>query len=650
MKKQSPVDFSNVRITGGYWEKRQRLNEEVTIEECKRIWEYQAGNQSRLKKIYPDRKTVDLPKEWENITLTERILCWYDFEKWIMAVSQSILCGHEDRVAHFIPFCDLLIDKIEEMQQPDGYYNRFVMATTHPLKKFQNRNACELMLMGHLIEGGIAYYHATGKRKLLDCAIRMADCIEKNVRIDKTAAYITDGHQGIEQALVDLYRETGDERYLNLCSYCIEERGRHLDVDKPLSHWFNNRLDQSHLPVREQLTAEGHGVRALFMYNGMANLAYENGDESLVRACKTLFESITEKRMYLTGGIGSTHLDEGFTYDYDLPNDKAYCETCSSYSMIIFCMSMLLLENDSRYADTLERVLYNAFLSGNSLDGKKFFYENPLEMDPKMLGQEIFKKIPFDNRTHMWQERRNDTNICCLTNVARLVPIVGGFAYTRDADTLYVHQYLESDARISLEQGEMHITQQTQYPADGQITLEIRGASPGRIALRIPGWCQNWAIFADGKCVTPEIIKGYAYLSLPANTITLNLDMPPFLVEAHPFVHEDGGLVAVQRGPVVYCMEEMDNGPYLKDIRLDPNAPITPEENALFPFPVLKATGFRRDKNRFSGLYQRYTDARSAQDLTLIPYFTFANRGKNEMLVWMDHVPSKATKRREGNE
>ena len=617
------IPFTAVKLTGGFWHDRQQINAGTTIH--------------AVKKQFAQTGRFDAYKgDWREGMPNKPNLYWSgDIEKWIESVAYLIQngTGHE-----LIGLCDRIADCIEQNQYPDGYYNMWIRQM-EPARRWSERNWHEQYSAGHLMEAAVAYYEATGKDTLLRCACKMADHIENVFVKQRSAAFVTCGHEEIELALVRLYRCTGEKRYLELGKFFIDERGKPENESAPMFDWANGRYYQAHLPVREQTSAEGHAVRAGYLYCGMADIAYEYGDEQLAEACRALFDNMTERRMYITGGIGSTCRCEGFTIDYDLPNLTAYSESCAAIALMLFCRRMLLLEPDSRYADVAERVLYNGFLSGTSLDGTAFFYENPLEIDPKLSNREKFanqsSRMPITQRLEVFGCS------CCPPNITRILASLGDMLYTYSGDTLYVHHFMASVTKAEIGGKRAVITQHTDYPRNGSVHITLEGGGVGTLAVRIPGWCEGWKAVM-GDCETKcSVAGGYALFALPAGTadgcsLALSFDMTPYAAEASPHIQDDSGRIAVMRGPVLYCLEGVDNGADLRDIHVDLSQPVCSESSDIFGLPILKAGGWRRDPARFTRPYQRISDTRISQPLTFIPYFAFANRGETEMIVWIN--------------
>ncbi|MBQ6858283.1 MAG: glycoside hydrolase family 127 protein, partial [Clostridia bacterium] len=497
-----------------------------------------------------------------------------------------------------------------------------------PDARFTDREKHELYCAGHLIEAAVAYAHATGKDALLRAMIRYADYIYQVFYIERSAAFDAGGHPEIELALVRLYDATGERKYLELARHFLDMRGR-SERDRPIAPFANMYYDQSHKPLLEQETPEGHAVRALYIYSAMADIASRMDDPAYFQAASRLFEHIVARRMYITGATGSTHIGEAFTVDYHLPNRTAYAETCASIALALFARRMMETRADAVYADTVERVMYNGALAGVSLDGASFFYENPLEIDPAFADV----NASTEEKQHMpiMQRKAVFDCSCCPPNIVRFIASIAQSFYTvSEADgTVFVHQYAQSTADLGIGR----LTQETDYPADGRITLRIEGGIR-RVALRIPLWCRTFTLSVPYK-----MTDDYVYMDVPeSGEIVLDIPMEVQLIEANAAVQNNAWRVAVMRGPVVYCAEGIDNGEKLRSLSLVAGAAFTQEPCELFGLPVLRTRGLRRTGPM--GLYARYHREYEEAEITLIPYYAFANRGESEMNVWLHILPS----------
>lgn len=613
MKTFQAISYQNVNITDGFWKNRQHINASIT-------------SHSVYNRFSDSHRYEALDCNWkEGMNYYPHIFWDSDVAKWIEGAAYIICKSPADQpdvvqnAEKLTALCDNAISMIAKNQTPEGYFNSHYLVMNQD-ERFKHRNDHELYCAGHLMEAACAYFEATGKDSLLNIMCKYADYIYDTFYLYQTASFTTCGHPEIELALVRLSQTTGNPKYLELSRHFLDKRGNN-PKDTNILPEFNEYYAQDHLPLAEQTTAEGHCVRAMYIYSAMADIARIQDAEQYRMACEIIFENVVNKKMYITGGIGSSHLGESFTTDYFLPNADAYTETCAALSLAMFCKRMLLLDADSKYADTIERVIYNGFLSGVSLDGKSFFYENPLEIDPFFYDVNTSTRpkrhVPIMERLELFGCS------CCPPNVLRFIASIGDYLYTHDEKTLYVHQFMDSESRIH----ETTVRQTTQYPADGTVKIVTEGPGFSRIAVRIPGWCEQ---FTANQPYTME--KGYAVFT-GCNEITLSFEMEVQLYEAHTAVQNNAGCVAVMRGPVVYCAEAVDNGLHLRSLRLDPTAEFEITENALYQVPLLKTRGFRKKEQ--TGLYRRYSSDFEETEITLIPYFAFANRGASEMLVWI---------------
>lgn len=572
-----------------------------------------------------------------------------DVAKWLEAVGYS-LAAHPDPELEKI--ADETIDIIVKAQQADGYLNTY-FTIKEPDKRWANLQEChELYCAGHMIEAAVAYYEATGKRKLLDAMCRFADYIDSVFGSEPEKLKGYPGHEEIELALVKLYRATGEERYLKLSKFFIDERGKepyYFDIErekrKKVHHWpffrrFDRKYAQTHLPVREQTTVEGHAVRAVYLYSGMADVAIETGDETLINACKKLWDNATSRRMYITGGIGSSAHGEAFTFDYDLPNDTAYTETCAAIGLVFWAQRMLRLGPDSKYADVMERALYNGVLSGISLDGKRFFYVNPLEVWPESCEKRNDKK-------HVKITRQKWFGCaCCPPNLARLLASLGGYIYSVIDKIIYTHLYIGGEGEVELDNGKIKITQETQYPWDEKVYMRILTDQEKEftLGLRIPDWCRNAKISINGEVVDAEnkLVNGYAMINRvwkDGDCVELILPMPVLRIKTNPLVRENVGKVAIQHGPIVYCLEEADNGPNLHEITLPEEAELKVEfdKDLLDGVCIITAEAERISHTTWGDELYRADICIQSNPVRVkfIPYYAWANREPGEMTVWV---------------
>ena len=560
-----------------------------------------------------------------------------DLGKWLEAVAYS-LTTHPDKELEAI--ADDVIDLMARAQRPDGYMDTYFI-----IKEPHNRWKClrdchELYCAGHILEAAVAYYKATGKRRFLDVMKKYMDYILTVFGTEEGKLHGYPGHEEIELALCRLYDVTGEKKYLDLAQYFINQRGtepnyfiEELKTRGDSFHWDGNDKQgmeyfQANQPVRRQKDAAGHSVRAVYLYSGMADVAMRTQDESLKEACRTLFRSIAEKRMYVTGGIGSTYNGEAFTFDYDLPNDTAYAESCASIGLIFFMQRMLEMDGDAVYGDVMERALYNTVLSGMGLDGKAFFYVNPLEVFP-----EADLKDP--NKHHVKIERQKwFACACCPPNIARLLADLGQYIYRKDENGVAVDLFIGSEVKVA---DGVTLTQNSQVPFGGKVSFKLSCPNGTKLTLRVrkPFW-------TDGVTCDAEMTEKNGYLVVEkvwndGDTVFFDFAMPVRRVYASPYVRQDLGKVCLMRGPLVYCLEEADNGNNLHLVILPEESEIAPAqgEGVLSGMTTLKAKGLRIVPEE--GTLYRGAPCRRKEEtqLTFIPYFAWANRGVGEMTVWV---------------
>ena len=561
-----------------------------------------------------------------------------DFYKWVESVAYSLV-NHPD--PELEQLADEAIDLVCQAQQEDGYLDTYYIINGKD-KIFTNlRDHHELYCFGHLVEGAVAYYQATGKDRLLNAARRFADYIDAHFGPEEGKCKGYPGHEIAEMALVRLYEVTGEKRYLELSRFFIEERGRQPYYFETETHpdETNEIYHQAHLPVREQEEPVGHAVRAVYLYSGMADLARLYQDESMFVACDRLWDNMVSQKLYITGAIGATHIGESFSFPFDLPNDTAYAETCASIGLVFFARRMLQIKPDAKYSDVMELALYNGILSGMALDGKSFFYVNPLEVDPKACALDYREE-------HVKPVRQKWFGCaCCPPNLARLLSSIGEYAYTEDEDTLYVHMYIGGDVEKCIADSEVRVHIASEFPWDGRVTVTVSDAPTDfTLALRIPGWCRSYEISGvEGMRTQPG--DGYLYIGGDwdrEHVISLNFPMEIRVMEANSRVREDIGKVALMRGPVVYCLEECDNGPDLHllsvDCRMQPKLMDTAIEGT--PIKAIEIAGERMIPDaQGAPLYHSASDVRTEPvTLHFIPYYTWANRGENEMQVWVRRI------------
>lgn len=572
-----------------------------------------------------------------------------DVYKWLEAVAYSLQQSYD---ASLKELADGVIDLIAAAQEEDGYLNTYftVEAPTRKFKRLYQSH--ELYCAGHYIEAAVAYYDAVGSDKALAVACSLADCIDAHFGVDSGKIKGYDGHEEIELALLRLYEVTGEKRYMELSHFFLYERGQdptffrkqvEADPDKSVliegMEGFSAKYYQVHKPLLEQDTAEGHAVRVVYLCTSMAKLAHLNHDEKILEACRRLWKNIVTKRLYITGAIGSTVTGEAFTADYDLPNDTMYGETCASIGLIFFAKEMLQNEIKGEYADVMEKALYNTVISGMALDGKHFFYVNPLEVVP-----EYSRKDPGKSHVKLTRPAWFGCS-CCPPNLARLLTSLNHYAYTVKDTAVYTDLYMSCEAEFSIAGQTVGISQKTDYPWNGSVhfSLNADGEKSFGFGIRIPSWAKNYCLKVNGEICSNPIKNGFVLIERQWRTgdeVELELDMSVRFWEANPKVREDLHRVAVQRGPIVYCAESFDNGEGLQLLH------VSDETKFSYVFDETKFGGAGilqgiAGKLKIQETWQKdlYRPAEMAEfepmTITLIPYFCWANRGENEMLVWL---------------
>ncbi|MBD0367560.1 MAG: glycoside hydrolase family 127 protein [Flavisolibacter sp.] len=614
------VNFSRVQITDNFWKPKIDKVSRVTIPVCIEQTEVKTPR-IRNFEIAAGKKQG----KFEGLFYDDS-----DVYKALEAIAYS-LKNHPDPALE--KKADEWIELIAAAQQPDGYINTYY-TLQFPEKRWTDMSMHEDYNGGHLIEAAVAYFDATGKRKLLDVAVKFANHFDSLFGPNKRH-WVT-GHQELELALVKLYKVTKDEKYLKLADWLLSERGHKRAVGYTWTSWKDTAYAQDVKPVKEQTEITGHAVRAMYMYTGAADVAALTGDEEYMHAMKNVWEDVVYRNMYLTGGIGSSGGNEGFSVDYDLPNEQAYCETCASVGMVLWNQRMGMLTGESKYVDVLERSLYNGALDGLSLSGDRFFYGNPLASVGRAYRREWFGTA------------------CCPANIARLVESLGNYIYGYNNNGIWVNLYVGSNTTIPIGKQKVSLAMQTNYPWDGrvQLTLSPQKKTKFGLRLRIPGWAQGDAVpgelyrFEDttsakftvqlnDKEISYRVEKGYIVLDREwknDDVVTLTLPMEVKRVVSRPEVKADVDRVALQRGPMVYCIEGADNNGKAWNIILPPNAPLSTVQHTVLSEPVVAiqtevpaltvapdGMGVQSEKKR----------------LVAIPYYTWANRGQGEMQVWL---------------
>ncbi|MDR2069971.1 MAG: glycoside hydrolase family 127 protein [Treponema sp.] len=569
-----------------------------------------------------------------------------DLAKWIEAAAYS-LAWHPDRDLE--QTLDETIDIICNAQQEDGYLNTCYIINGLE-KRFTNlKDHHELYCMGHFIEAAAAYYEAAGKRKLLDAMIRYVDCVDAHIGAEEEKLHGYPGHEIAEMALIRLYAITRDEKHLKLAKYFIDQRGQpplYFEEETRRNgnafYWQDSYIKyqyyQAGKPVREQTAAEGHAVRAAYLYSGMADAARLTGDQELLGVCKALYANITKKQMYITGAIGQSAYGEAFSYDYDLPNDTVYAETCAAIALAFFARRMASIEPRAEYTDVVEKTLFNSIISGMALDGESFFYVNPLEALPQA-------SLKDRRMGHVKIERQKWFGCaCCPPNLARIIASLGAYVHSANADAVYTHLYLGSEARFSLAGGNLKIKIETRYPWEGQVDISLvpERKTAFTYGLRIPSWCGSFSLKLNGSDAAYTLRDGYALLNREwqeGDKLRLSLDMPVNLMETNPHVRDNQGKAALMRGPLVYCLEEKDNGTEL--FKLHTGTPhefkVNYEKELLEGVCVISFTGKREKDWQDDALYRSRAEKEyEDRELKFIPYYAWANRGGGEMRVWIN--------------
>ena len=588
LKMIEQIDFSHVKINDNFWSPRLSKHVSATLPVCIDQIENQTG---RIRNFENAAKGEG---EHSGIFFDDS-----DVYKALEGMAYSLINNPDPELEKK---ADEWIDKFAAAQQPDGYINTFYTLTGLD-KRWTNMDKHEMYCAGHMIEAGVAYYQATGKRKLLDVCIRMTDHMMSQFGPGKR--HWVPGHEEIELALVKLYQTTQEQKYLDFAYWLLEERGHGHGTMGDEGKW-NPVYYQDIVPVRQLTDISGHAVRCMYLYCGMADVAALKNDTGYIAAMDRLWDDVVHRNMYITGGIGSSRDNEGFTEDYDLPNLDAYCETCASVGMVLWNQRMNQLTGDSKYIDILERSLYNGALAGISLGGDRFFYVNPLESKGDHHRQEWYGCA------------------CCPSQLSRFLPSIGNYIYASSDDALWVNLYIGNTGQIRIGETDILLTQETDYPWDGSVKLTISTSQPleKEIRLRIPDWCKTYDLSINGKRINVPKEKGYAVIKdwKSQDVIALDMDMPVEIVAADPHVKENFDKRAIQRGPLVYCMEEIDNPVYFDQIQLSPSTTFQ--------------TAFASDI--LNGIKTIKTNGR-AQSATFIPYYAWDNRKAGKMRVWIPY-------------
>jgi DUF1680 family protein len=614
-------------ITGGLWAERRQANREVSLPSG---WDrlHEAGNFANLELaagLGTGTYVNDLP------FLDSDLYKWLEALGWTLA-DPDLSAEGEARLQEFLENSHKLLT---QAQEDDGYLDSHFQVR-FPGERFQQLAwGHELYCAGHLIQGAIALHRTRDDARLLDVARRVADLIARSFGTEEGKIDGVDGHPEIETALVELYRETGEQSYLDTARYFIDRRGHGLlGPDRFGAHYF-----QDHLPVREAPSVEGHSVRQLYLLAGVADLYVEDGDESLREAAERLWHEMAATKTYLTGGIGAHHSDEAFGDPYELPNERSYCETCASIASVMFSWRMLMITGQARYADLMERTLYNGFLGGLSLDGQSYIYANPLQVrEGHMAGgnDRDYARKPWFHCA------------CCPPNVMRTLSSLEHYVVLSSADEVRVHQFITGRWTADVAGGEATLSVQTDYPWQGQVRVTV-DATPGGtwgLGVRVPHWATTAEATLNGESIQASPEEGWLTVSREwavGDELVLELPLDVRFTRADPRVDADRGAVAVERGPLVYCLEAVDNpGQRLDDVVIDPTAAATlgEEPSLLGGVATVVARGRRRSRTA-GGWWPYRVDGTTADgedadlELTAVPYFVWGNRDEGAMRVWV---------------
>ncbi|MCS7187527.1 MAG: glycoside hydrolase family 127 protein [Armatimonadota bacterium] len=605
--KLRPIPISAVKLRDRFWQPRLADLQEVTLPTQYELLE-QTGRIDNFRRV-----AGKVGGEFRGLYFNDS-----DVYKWIEAAAWSLAVQYNAKVAELI---NKVIPEIEAAQDEDGYLNTFFSLERKGQRWTNLRDMHELYCAGHLFQAAVAHHRVNGDERLLKVSTRFADLIDKVFGWGKKEE--PDGHPEVEMALVELYRETGERRYLDLARFFVDVRGHKRIGGSP--------YHQDHKPFRELDEVTGHAVRALYLNAGGADLYAEIGDETLMLAMQRMWRNLTEKRIYVTGGCGARYEGEAFGRDYELPNERAYAETCAAIANILWQWRMFLLTGEARFIDVLERSLFNGALSGIGLDGRSYFYVNPLADRGR-------------HRRQPWFECA-----CCPPNIARLLPMVQSFLYAISDEGIFVNLYAESAATLNFKGVPITLVQRNDYPWDGEIELQVQTEKPINFALmlRIPNWCPKATVKVGGQTVDAE--PG-TFVTVQrewkrTDTVHLSLDMPAEFVVCHPFVEPNGGRIAIQRGPIVYCLEQVDNPEadvWCIAARTDRPLTAIPKSVANLPIIAVQGEGVAVELRHWeNSLYQPLrsiaTHVRPVR-FTAIPYFAWANRDAGPMTVWLQRA------------
>lgn len=645
MKKLSLARLGSIKIKDHFWSRYTKLVKDSIIPYQ---WEVLNDRIADIEKSH-SLKNFKIAAGREQGEFYGVVFQDSDVAKWLEAAAFSLQTEPD---AELEERADDVIDLIGEAQQADGYINTYFTIKEPDLRFTNLEEGHELYIAGHLMEAATAYYKATGKYKFVGIMERFADLICNEFSAPNNEKGYP-GHQEIEIGLIKLYEVTGKHRYIDQAKAFLERRGIQpnyfLEEEKQpkfkrIFPEFVNYLplySQSHLPVREQITAEGHAVRAVYMYCAMADVAYEFSDHELLGVCKTLWNNMVEKRMYITGGIGSSGLLERFTVDYDLPNNINYSETCASIGLALFGRRMAQITRESKYMDVVERALYNTLLSGIAQDGKSFFYVNPLEVWPE-------KCLPRTSAEHVKPKRQKWFGVaCCPPNIARTLASLGEYLYFTQEDAIWINLFISNSAVFQVNGKEVLLQITTNFPNDGKVLISIKTKEivKGKLAIRIPNYVQEYCLEIDGSGVDfVPVVGGYLTLELESGMqeILLDFQLHARIVHANPLVKEDVGKIAIVKGPMVFCLEEQDNEKNLPAYFIDTKSKLLEsyEENLLGGTTIVRARGKKLVNTNWKEgeLYKEVSPVLEESQLTFVPYAYWNNRNEGEMVVWVKEL------------
>ena len=662
----APLPLSDVRITDAFWERESDLVRRVVLPyqwdalndripgAAPSWWMHNMRAAARAVaarkagKYVPRQRAEGMLVEAADPAFAESDLFYgwvfqdSDGYKWIEAAAYQLI-QHPDAVLR--ARVQEAVDAIRAAQETDGCLNTYYTITGIEWAFTNLKDHHELYCFGHLTEAAVAWKDATGQEDLLDVVRRFAACISRRFGPGRQRG--CPGHEIAEMALMRLYEATGEEQWRELADFFLDVRGtdpstfaleeneRRRNRGQPELPVTAQRYAyyQAHMPVRKMSEATGHAVRQMYLCSGMADAARINGDQAMREACERLWQSTVHEKLYVTGGVGGTHVGEAFSRPYDLPGDTAYSETCAAIGLVFFARRMLQMKPLCEYADVMEQALYNTVLAGIALDGKRFFYVNPLEVDPAACESD-------ERLKHVKPERQKWFSCaCCPPNIARLLSSLGAYVATRNEDTLYIHLYISSEMNAELNGTALKLRLDANLARDGRVKMTVlSGEAAGTLAFRIPGWVGSWSADAAGRETRQE--GGYLYMTgswKAGDTVSLDFTMPVRVLTGHPMIRETAGQVCYARGPLVYCAEEADNGPRLHLLRAMPKAEAKLEFRDIggIRLPVLR-TEAKRISSDQGPLYRTWREPETENVcLTLIPYFAWANRGLGEMRVWL---------------